>query len=111
MVPFFSLLDTIPCNAVTMYEIKHGKPHGKISAFNIGWDLVMSLVKPFTEVKPAVRLQIGLRSKVFVIIGRNNNESVEAEAYEYPRFGETKQQCNICLFHIQDKIKRKRRTI
>ena len=80
MVPFFSLLDAIACNAVTMYEIKHGKPHGKINAFKIGWDLVMCLVQPFIEVRPAVRLGIGLRSKVFLIIGRNNNEIVEAEA-------------------------------
>ena len=60
----------------------------------------MSLVKPFIEIRPAVGLRIGLRSKISVILGRNVDGSVEAEAYEYPRFGETNQRCNICLFHI-----------
>ena len=42
MVNFFFLLDTIRCNALTMYEIKHGKRLGKISGFDISWEIVMS---------------------------------------------------------------------
>ena len=65
----------------------------------------MSLIKPFNEIRPTVGLGIALRR-------RNNDESVEAEAYEYPRFGETKQQCNICLFHIsRQKSKEKERPL
>ena len=99
MVHFFFLLDTIRCNALTMYAIKHGKPLSKISAFDIGWDIVMNLVKPFIEIRPTVGLGIGLCSKISVGRGRNVDESVEAEAYEYHQFGETKQ-WHIFLFHI-----------
>ena len=81
MVHFFFLLDTIRCNALTMYAIKYGKPLGKINAFDIGWDLVMSLVKPFIEVRPIDGLGIGLHSKTSVILGRTVDESVEAKAY------------------------------
>ena len=66
MVSFFVLLHTICCNALTMYAIKHGKPLGKISAFEIGWHLVMSLVKPFFETRPPVGLGIGLSCKMSV---------------------------------------------
>ena len=90
MVHFFFLLDTTCCNALTMYSIKHGKPLGKISALDIGWDLVMSLVKAFIEIKPTDGLGIGLHSKISVIVVRTADESVEAEAYEYPLFGEKK---------------------
>ena len=64
MAHFFFLLDTIPCNALTMYAIKHGKPLGKISTFGIGWDVTMSLVKPFIEIRPTVGLEIGLLAKL-----------------------------------------------
>lgn len=113
MVDFFFLLDTIHCNAVTMYAIKHGKPFGKISAFDIGWDLVMSLVKPFIVIRPNAGLHIGLRSNISVILGRNVDESVEAEAYEYPWFGKTSNDVIFALTHICFiyKIKRKRRNL
>ena len=72
----------------------------------------MSLIKPFNEIRPTVGLGVALRSKISVIPRRINDESVEAEAYEYPRFGETKQQCNICLFHIsRQKSKEKERPL
>ena len=58
------------------------------------------MVKPFIEIRPTVGLGTGLRSKTSVILVRNVDESIEAEAYEYPRFGETKQRCNIFLFHV-----------
>lgn len=45
------------------------------------------MVKPFIEIRPTVGLGIGLRSKISVILPRNVDESIQAEAYEYPRFG------------------------
>ena len=108
-IHFFFLLDTIRCNALTMYAIKRSKPFGKISAFGIGWDLVMSLVKPFIEIRPTVGLRIGLRSKISAILGGNLNESVEAEAYEYSCFGKTKQWYNISLFHISGQNQKKKK--
>ena len=111
MVYFFFLLHTICCNALTMYAIKHGKLLGKISAFKIGWHLVMSLIKPFFETRPPVGLGIGLRSKISVILGRNFDEIIEAEAYEHPRFGETKQRCNVCLFHISGQNQKKKKDL
>ena len=105
MVHFFFLLDTTRCNALAMYTIKHGKSLGKISALDIGWDLVMSVVKAFIGIRPTVCLGIGLHSKISVIVGRNADESVEAEAYEYPWFGEK----NICLFHISGQNQKKKK--
>ena len=64
------------------------------------WDLVMSLLKPLTEIISTIGLGIGLHGKISVILGKILSESVEAKAYEYPRFGETKERSNICLFHI-----------
>lgn len=109
MVSFFFLLHTIYCNALAMYAIKDGKPLGKISAFEIGWHLVMRLVKPFFETRPPLGLGIGQRSKMSVILGRNVDEIIEAEVYEHPRFGETKQRYNICLFHISGQNQKKKK--
>ena len=65
----------------------------------------MSLVKQFIEIKPIAGLGIGLRSKIYVILGRNVDESIEDEVYIYPWFGVTKQRCNTCLFHISGQNK------
>ena len=67
------------------------------------------MVKPFIEIRPTVGLGIGLRSKISVILPRNVDESIQAEAYEYPRFGKTKQRCNTFLFHISGPNQKKRK--
>ena len=101
MVHFFFLMDTIYCNALTLYAIKHGKTLHKINAFDNGWDLFMSLVKPFIAERPTVGLGIGLQNKISVMLGRNTDEFVEADDnVEYPCYGERKQRCDIWLFNI-----------
>ena len=90
MAHFFFLLDTICCNALTTYAIKHSNSFGKSSAFDIGWDLVVSLVKTFIEVRPTLGLEIDRHSKIVVILVGNVDESVEAEVYEYPLFWRSK---------------------
>ena len=104
MANFFFLLDTIHCNALTMYAIKHGKPLGEISAFDIGWDLVMSLVKPFIETRLTVTLGIGLHCKISVILGRNVDEFMNIS-------GLVKKKSNGVIFVYSiflDKIKKKK---
>ena len=108
MVHFFFLLDTTRCNTLVMYAVKHGEPLVKISAFNVGWDLVMRLIKPFIEIRSTIDLEIGLSSKIYVILRRNVDGSLETEVYEYPRFGETRQRSNICLFPISGQNQKKK---
>ena len=40
----FFFMDSIRCNALTLYVINHGKTLRKTNAFDNGWDLVISLV-------------------------------------------------------------------
>ena len=107
------LMDNICCNTLTLYAINHGKTLDKTNAFNNGWDLAISLVKPFIAERPTVGLGIGLRNKISIMLGRNADETVEAnDNVEYPQYGKIKQQCNICLFNISGvEQKRKKDTL
>ena len=97
---FFFSIDTIRWKALTLYVIKHGKTIRKTNAFDNGWDLVMSLVKPFIAERPTVGLEIGLRNKISIILGRNADEAVEAHGdVEYPRYS-NKSSCVIFVYSI-----------
>ena len=111
MVHFFFLLDTIPCNALTMYAIKHGKPLGKISTFDIGWDVIMSLVKPFIEIRPTVGLEIGLLAKFKLFLGEMLMRAMKLKLMN--NLGLAKQSRIVIFVYsiFLDKIKRKRRTL
>ena len=94
------LTDNIRCNTLTLYAINHGKTLDKTNAFNNGWDLAISLVKPFIAERPTVGLEIGLRNKISIILGRNADEAVEAHGdVEYPRYS-NKSSCVIFVYSI-----------
>ena len=96
---FFSI-DTIRWNALTLYVIKHGKTIRKTNAFDNRLDLIMSLVKPFIAERPTVGLEIGLRNKISIILGRNADEAVEADCdVEYPRYA-NESNCGIFVYSI-----------
>ena len=59
----------------------------------------ISLVKPFLAERPTVGLGIGLQNKISIMLRRNADETIE-DNVEYPRYGERKQRCDICLFNI-----------
>ena len=67
------------------------------------------MLKPFIEIRPTAGLGIGLRSKFSVLLVRNNDESIQVEAYKYPWFGKTKQRCNIFLLHISGPNQKKKK--
>jgi len=99
MVHFYFLLDTIRCNALTLYAIKHNKSLSQVNSFSNGWELVTSLVKPFIAARPTIGLNLNTRSKMSIILGRALEQNVPV-ADEHSRFGETKQRCDICLYDI-----------
>ena len=47
MIHFFFLMDTIRCNAIVLHAIKHKKPLRKFNSSDTGWELALSLVRPF----------------------------------------------------------------
>ena len=97
---FFFSIDTIRWNALTLYVIKHGKTIRKTNAFDNRLDLIMSLVKPFIAERPTVGLEIGLRNKISIILGRNADEAVEADCdVEYPRYA-NESNCVIFVYSI-----------
>lgn len=97
---FFFSIDTIRWNALTLYVIKHGKTIRKTNAFDNRLDLITSLVKPFIAERPTVGLEIGLRNKISIILGRNADEAVEADCdVEYPRYA-NESNCVIFVYSI-----------
>jgi len=66
MVHFYFLLDTIRCNALTLYAIKHNKSLSQVNSFSNGWELVTSLVKPFIAARPTIGLNLNTRSKMSI---------------------------------------------
>ena len=70
MVNFFYILDTIRCNATTLYALKHKMPVNKVKSFDVGMELVLSLVKPHIENRSTVGLSSTIISKMSFILGR-----------------------------------------
>ena len=56
MINFFFLMDTICCNAMVLHAIKEKKPFRKSNSSDIGWELVLALVRHFMAVRPTVGL-------------------------------------------------------
>ena len=52
MVAFYFILDTTRVNAQTILALKENKNPRKINSFEIGFDIVMSLVRPEMEKRP-----------------------------------------------------------
>ena len=47
MVHFYHLPDTIRCNSLSLLAIKYNKNLKIVNSFEFGFEMVMSLVKPF----------------------------------------------------------------
>ena len=63
MIHFFFLMDTIRCNAMVLHAVKHKKPLRKSNSFDISWELVLALVRPFMTARPSVGLGQALKKK------------------------------------------------
>lgn len=99
MVHFFYLLDTIRCNALSLFAIKKGIPLSKVSSFKKGWELVLSLVKPFVTDRSLNGLHIHVQRKISIMLG--NRELMPAvEHGNFERNGETRQRCRICIANV-----------
>ena len=109
MVHFFFLLNTIHCNALTMYAIKHCKPLGKISAFDIGWDLFMSLVKSFIEIRPLLVWELVYVAKFLILFGEMSMKMLKVKLMSNLGLGK---QCNGVIFAYYiflDKMKKEKK--
>lgn len=95
MVHFYFLLDTIRCNTLSLYAIKHGLSPSKVNSFDKSWEIVMSLVKPFIAERPLTGLHFGLRSKIATVLGRNP-VTANDDVGGYARYAETRKRCTIC---------------
>ena len=108
MVHFYFLLDAIRCNTLSLFAVKHGKSLRAVDSFESCWDLVMNLVTPFISERPLTGLSIGLKSKISTLLGRNPDQPVDAVDDGYPRYGPTRQRCQICLNIIAGKDHQKK---
>ena len=101
MVNFFYILDTIRCNAITLYALKHIKNPRKVDSFDIAWELVMNLVRPQIEAIPRVALHSSLLSNMSFILGKEVEPTpTPTNTDMLPQRGQTNQRCEICLFEI-----------
>ena len=67
-------MDTIRCNAMVLHAIKHEKPLRKSNYFDIGWELVLALVRPFMAARPTVGLGQALKNKIAIFVQKNSDE-------------------------------------
>ena len=110
MVHFYFLLDTIRCNSLSLFAIKHGENLRNVESFDTCWHLTMSFVKPFISERPLTGLSIDLKSKITILLGRNPADRPVAEIDEgYSRYNDTRQRCKICLGGITGKDHQKNR--
>ena len=101
MVNFFYILDTIRCNAITLYALKHIKNPRKVDSSDIAWELVMNLVRPQIEAIPRVALHSSLLSNMSFILGKEVEPTpTPTNTDMLPQHGQTNQRCEICLFEI-----------
>ena len=91
-----------------MYAIKHGKPLCRISAFDIGLDLVMSLVKPFIEIRRTVGLELVYVVKSLLFLGDISMRALKLKLQNI--LGLAKQSNGVIFVYsiFLDKVKRKR---
>lgn len=111
MVYFYYLLDIIRCNALSLLAIKHDKSLKKVNSFEIGFELVMSLVKPFVAGRSINGLSITQQNKMSIILGRHvgtANDQPNHDGFEFTRFG-LRQRCHTCLRDISGNEHKKKK--
>ena len=100
MIHFFFLMDTIRCNAMVLDAIKHKKLLRKSNSFDIGWELVTALVRPFMAARPTVGLGQALKNKIATFVQKNSDGPAPRPANSFSRYSERKQRCSICISEI-----------
>ena len=64
-------------------KCKHKKPLCKFNSFDIGWDLVLALVRPFVTARPAVDLGQVLKNKIAIFVQKNSDKPAPRPAGGY----------------------------
>ena len=78
-VALFYTLDTARVNAKTLYCLAQGKHPRSYDSFKFGWDLMLSLVRPFAELRSRNGLQHPIQVKMDILLGKPTLEVEEAE--------------------------------
>ena len=92
-------------------QIKHDKSLKKVNSFDVGFELVMSLVKPFVAGRSINGLSLTQQNKMSIILWRNvgtANDQPNHDSFEFTRLG-SRQRCHTCLSDISGKEHIKRR--
>ena len=74
MIHFLFLMDTICCNAMALHVIKQKTLLRKSNSFDIGWYLVLALVRPFLAARPTVDLGQALKNKIAIFVLMNSDK-------------------------------------
>ena len=70
-VALFYTLDTARVNAKTLYCLAQGKHPRSYDSFKFGWDLMLSLVRPFAELRSRNGLQHPIQVKMDILLGND----------------------------------------
>ena len=84
---------------MVLHAVKHKKPLRKSNSFDISWELVLALVRPFMTARPSVGLGQALKKKIAIFVQKNSGEPAPRPA-GYSQYSERKQRCSICISDI-----------
>ena len=103
LVAFYYILDTARINAATMFALKHKENPKKVKSFEIGFELVKSLIIPNIQRRPLRGLRMNVRKKMSYVLGEDlqREEVAAAPNNILPKMGESKRNCRKCLDSIQ----------
>ena len=90
-------------------KCKHKKPLCKFNSFDIGWDLVVALVRLFMTARPTVDLGQALKYKIAIFVHKNSDKPAPRPAGGYSRYSERKPRCSICVSEISGLDYKKRK--
>ena len=88
MAAFYFILVTARVNAQTMLCLKERKDVRKTKSFDIGFDLVMSLVVPEIRKRPKVGLNKTVLRKMAAILNDDEDESNNDNVNSFPKLDE-----------------------
>ena len=87
VLAFYYMLDTIRVNAKTLWCIKHKKSFGKISTFNILFELANALVMAFIEQRNLNCLPKPLLKKINYVLNKEEHVRRDSKERKFPRSG------------------------
>ena len=97
---FYYMLDTARVNAQTIYSLKKKKDPRKSNSFDIGFELVMSLVLPHMARRPYRGLRSSIIKKIELFIPKEPSETHPGEQLRNKK-GIKRKLCETCLKSIQ----------